>query len=75
MLGIQDDLVDTPQFRSDVVRYTTVGRLREAGFEARSDPQPLNPAHVLVEYQAEWSEDIEEAFDRCFGPPITKETS
>lgn len=61
--------------RGDAVRYSTVGRLHGAGFVTRSDPQPLNPAHVLVEYPGEWSEDIGEAFDRCFEPPVAKETS
>lgn len=61
--------------RGDAVRYSTVGRLHGAGFVTRSDPQLLNPAHVLVEYPGEWSEDIGEAFDECFEPPVTKETS
>jgi hypothetical protein len=51
------------------VRYTTVGRLREAGFAVRHNPTPHNPNHVSVAFKAEWNEKVDIAFDQCFDTP------
>jgi hypothetical protein len=52
----------------DFVRYTTVGRLRDAGFRVRSTPNRMNPNHVSVEYDGEWTDDgdVAKRFDDCF---------
>jgi len=56
--------------RWDGVRYTTAGRLRMSGFRPRRDPIPLNPDHVLVEYEGEWTSAVEQQFDSCFEKPV-----
>jgi hypothetical protein len=56
----------------DSVRYTTVGRLREAGFRVRSTPTRMNPDHVSVEYDGVWTDDgdVSKRFDDCFDQPV-----
>lgn len=56
----------------DVVRYATVGCLRDAGFRVRSTPSRAIPVHVSVEYDGVWTDDGDVAkwFDDCFGQPL-----
>jgi hypothetical protein len=58
----------------DVVRYTTVGRLRDAGFVVRSTPSPMITNHVSVEYDGDWTDDVAndaaKRFDDCFDRPV-----
>ncbi|HTW07646.1 MAG TPA: hypothetical protein VME46_09055, partial [Acidimicrobiales bacterium] len=58
----------------DVVRYTTVAALSEAGFRPRRDPTPAIPDHVLVFAENEWDDDAAERFDACFGMVAIEET-
>jgi hypothetical protein len=53
----------------DIVRYTTVERLRNAGFRVRSTPSRMIPNHVSVEYDGDWTDDVAKRFDDCFGQP------
>jgi hypothetical protein len=55
--------------RRDIVRWTTVQQLTEAGFTVRSTPNRMNPRHVSVVYEGEWTDDVAERFDSCFGRP------
>lgn len=50
----------------DVVRYTTVGRLSNAGFRVRSTPSRMIPNHISVEYDGDWTDDVAKRFDDCF---------
>jgi predicted fused transcriptional regulator/phosphomethylpyrimidine kinase len=51
---------------SDRVRYTSVVRLRAAGFRVRHTPSQRNPRHVSVSRPGIWSSDVCGAFDMCF---------
>lgn len=55
----------------DIVRYTTVERLQNAGFQVRSTPSRLIPNHVSVEYDGDWTDDVDVArrFNDCFDQP------
>jgi hypothetical protein len=48
---------------SDCARYTTAGRLRQAGFTVVHTPNRKNPDHVSVSCEGPWDD---EAFDGCF---------
>jgi hypothetical protein len=53
----------------DRVRYTTVGRLRQAGFVPRHKPNRLNPNHIVVVHETEgtdWNDEVVLAFTMCF---------
>jgi len=56
-------------YQRDIVRHTTVGRLREAGFRVVSTPSKMIPHHVSVEYDGDWTDDgdVAKRFDDCFG--------
>jgi hypothetical protein len=59
--------------RRDGVRYTTAGRLREAGFFPKPKPNAAFPEHVsvyLLDEEREWTHHDGEGFDACFGEPI-----
>ena len=58
----------------DVVRYTTVAVLSEAGFRPQRDPTPAIPNHVLVFAADEWDDEAAERFDACFGMLAREET-
>ena len=58
----------------DVVRYTTVAALSEAGFRPQRDPTPAIPDHVLVFAEGEWDDDAADRFDTCFGRVAGEET-
>ncbi|GGM32945.1 hypothetical protein GCM10011608_16780 [Micromonospora sonchi] len=53
-------------------RYTTVGALRQAGFEVVHSPTRGNPLHVSVfppsgpHGPAEWDDAMATSFDKCF---------
>jgi hypothetical protein len=55
--------------RRDGVRWTTVEQLTAAGFVVRSTPNRMNPRHVSVEHEGEWTDDVAKRFDDCFGQP------
>src|SRR6185437_13444036 len=59
----------------DGVRYTTVGRLRAAGFRVEASPSALIPGHVSVTLGGEgnWTEDVKAKFDACFTDTTWKE--
>lgn len=52
----------------DGVRWTTVGRLRGAGFVVIPDPKQGNPNHVIVSIASggDWVPDDAERFNQCF---------
>jgi hypothetical protein len=52
----------------DGVRWTTVGTLRAAGFQAHARPTQGNPNHVTVSLDGggQWSERHADLFDQCF---------
>jgi len=54
----------------DVVRYTTVQRLRNAGIQVRSTPSRMIPNHISVEYDGDWTDDVAKRFDDCFDQPL-----
>jgi len=56
-------------FPWDAVRYTTVGRLRDAGFRVESTPSRMIPNHVSVQYDGDWTDDVAKRFDDCFDQP------
>jgi len=58
----------------DVVRYTTVAALAEAGFRPQRDPTPAIPDHVLVFCEGEWNGEVADRFDSCFGMVASEET-
>lgn len=58
----------------DAVRYTTVARLREAGFTVTETPNLKNSAHVSVSWPGEWGADVAEKFDSCFDDPVAWES-
>ena len=58
----------------DVVRYTTVAVLSEAGFRPQRDPTPAIPDHVLVFAEDKWDDEAAERFDACFGMLAREET-
>jgi hypothetical protein len=55
--------------RSDAIRHATAGCLQERGFRVTYDDGE-RLLHVSVEFPGEWSENIGELFDGCFGEPI-----
>lgn len=57
----------------DGVRYTTVARLKEAGFSVRATPTRRNPRHGSVEYSGPWDEDTCNRFDACWDMELPKE--
>jgi hypothetical protein len=58
----------------DVVRYTTVAALSEAGFRPERNPRPAIPDHVLVFCEGEWDDEVADRFDTCFGMVASEET-
>lgn len=52
--------------KGETVRYTTVGRLRDAGFWPCRWPVPKNLHHVLVQFPGEWDDSVTRAFEGCF---------
>ena len=59
----------------DRVRYTTVGKLRKAGFEVIHTPTRVNWEHCSVvllgpdgtlDEDAEWSDEVSSRFNACF---------
>lgn len=54
----------TPE--ADVVRHTSVGQLRAAGFRVTHSPTKRLGNHVSVEYPSEWDDDVDRRFDACF---------
>src|SRR5688572_8934263 len=51
------------------VRYTTVGRLRDNGFEVCHTPGKNTPKHVSVTYGqpgVQWPKEVSMLFDSCF---------
>jgi hypothetical protein len=57
----------------DVVRYSTVCDLYDAGFEVRRAATVAIPDHVLVSYDGDWDDVVAERFDACFGPTLATE--
>ncbi len=58
------------------VRYTTVGRLRMAGFEVKATPTRRIKEHmsVIMEGSQPWTDAVAARFDSCFeGDPVWKE--
>lgn len=58
----------------DQVRYTTVGRLRDLGFEVTHTPSRRNPDHVSVrvpEGRVPWEDAERGAFVKAFDPAAT----
>lgn len=56
-------------FDDEGVRYTTVGRLRAAGFRVEHTPSKRVPDHVSVttlDLRARWTDDESERFTACF---------
>lgn len=51
-------------------RYTTVGKLRRAGFTVLHTPSRKLQNHVSVEYSGEWDDDVDTRFDACFTKPL-----
>jgi|GEM_PF-3062566 hypothetical protein len=49
----------------DMVRHTTATRIAEAGFRVILDKDPY-PAHVSVEFDGQWTDEVCERFHRCF---------
>ena len=49
----------------DAVRYSTAERLTNAGFQLIHDQTPYQ-AHVSVQFEGEWTEEVCEAFHACF---------
>ena len=58
----------------DVVRYTTVAALSEAGFRPQRSPTPAIPDHVLAFVEGEWDDEVAERFDTCFSMVAREET-
>jgi hypothetical protein len=58
----------------DVVRYTTVAALSEAGFRLERNPTPAIPDHVVVFAEGEWGDEVAQRFDSCFGMVANEET-
>ena len=57
----------TPE--DDRVRYSTVGKLRDAGFIVTHKPNRKNPNHILVTHSShgvDWPIELEETFSMCF---------
>ena len=54
---------------NDLVRYSSVDCLASKGFSVRHTGHKRSPYHVSVEYDGEWNEDMDEAFDDCFSSP------
>ena len=50
----------------DVVRYTTAGTFRKAGFKVVPTPSSRNPCHVSVESADLWETEVAAKFDACF---------
>lgn len=55
-----------PAKPGDVVRHTTAGALRSAGFLVSHTPTKRNKEHVSVEHQGKWTENMRKAFDLAF---------
>lgn len=49
----------------DSVRYSTAERLSSAGFQVIHDQEPYQ-AHVSVQFEGEWTEEVCEAFHASF---------
>ncbi|WP_193607146.1 hypothetical protein [Nocardioides lijunqiniae] len=54
-------------YPGDRVRYSNVGKLREAGFTVTFSPSRNIPIHVSVSCEAEWDQNLSDQFDACFG--------
>jgi hypothetical protein len=51
---------------ADVVRHTTAGTLRDAGFVVEHTPNRKNPAHVSVRWPGDWTDEVSKDFADCF---------
>jgi hypothetical protein len=56
----------------DAVRYSTAGKLTNAGFVVKRRPLPWFPEHLDVEFPGTWDDDICELFHSCFGETVTQ---
>lgn len=54
----------------DGVRYSTAGRLRQAGFEVCNTPSLRNPDHVSISWPGSWDAHVCQKFAECFGPVV-----
>jgi hypothetical protein len=62
--------------KSEGVRYTTAGALREHGFRVEYTPSEWNQVHVSVENldaKRLWTDDDSARFNACFGEPQWEE--
>jgi hypothetical protein len=55
---------------SSGARYSTVGKLREAGFTVLHTPTRENPDHGSVYAKGDWTPQCGQAFNACFGTPV-----
>jgi hypothetical protein len=54
---------------SSGARYSTVGKLRRAGFTVQHSPSQENLNHATVSVKGDWTPEQGHAFNTCFGQP------
>jgi hypothetical protein len=58
----------------DAVRHTTVGCLKDAGFEVRHSPLRGFRDHCSVKWPNLWDDEVERRFEECWNEPIRTRT-
>ncbi len=74
-LRIREQAFGSTPRDGDGVRLSTVTLLQQAGFTVEETPRRMNPAHVSVQFPGEWTDEVAEAFDRCFTDGLFVDTS
>lgn len=66
-VAVAEELVRHAVVQGSAVRYTSVEKLRKAGFRCLHTPTPGNPLHVSVYYDDnEWTRDVAAELAACF---------